>query len=510
VNCAAGAVENLESERQEPARDDKSARRLTGVASGRRVCAPLTCANVRASTSGAGESFSKRWGLRTEVILNIQADDGAMSLAARTVRKIRVRILPFVFLLFIVAFLDRINIGFAALRMNRELGITSQQFGLIFGIFFFGYSIFEIPSNLLLHKIGARLWIARILVSWGIMAMLTGFAHSVSQLYTARFLLGLAEAGFFPGIVLYLTYWFPQRERAQAVALFLTGIPVTSILGAPVSGFILDYVHWLGVSSWRWLLILEGSPAIACGVLTYFLLPSGPEEAKFLTAEEKEWLREELGGEEKQKLAEHKYSALQALGSGRVWYLVVIYFGLTIGVSALNSWGPQLVKSLSSLYSNSMVGLLLTIPNLAGLAAMIVLSRSSDRTLERRYHVAIPAIMAGIALALLGTTRSPIYSVVLLSVLAIGVFSVLGPFWALPSEFLTGFSAAAGIALINSLGNLSQLAGPYMIGAIAMRTGNLYAGLAIVGVPLFLSAILVLLLPRRARVVAEGYKVGLE
>jgi len=438
------------------------------------------------------------------VILDIETDNGAMSIAARTIRKVRIRILPFVFLLFVVAFLDRINIGFAALTMNRELGITSQQFGLIFGIFFFGYSIFEIPSNLLLHKIGARLWIARILISWGIVAMLTGFAQNVSQLYVARFLLGLAEAGYFPGIVLYLTYWFPQRERAQAIALFMTGIPVTSILGAPVSGLILDHVHWLGVSSWRWLLILEGAPAIACGVLTYFLLPSRPQEAKFLAADEKEWIRAELGREEQQKLAQHNYSALQALANGRVWHLVLIYFGLTIGVSALNSWAPQLVKSLSSRYSNSMVGFLLTIPNLVALAAMIIVSCSSDRTLERRYHVAIPAIMAGIALALLGTTRSPFYSVILLTFLAVGVYSLLGPFWALPSEFLTGFSAAAGIALVNSVGNLSQLAGPYMIGAIAMRTGNLYTGLAIVGVPLFISAILVLLLPRKARALAKG------
>ena len=253
--------------------------------------------------------------------MDIETDNGAMSIAARTIQKVRIRILPFVFLLFVVAFLDRINIGFAALTMNRELGITSQQFGLIFGIFFFGYSIFEIPSNLLLHKIGARLWIARILISWGIVAMLTGFAQNVSQLYVARFLLGLAEAGYFPGIVLYLTYWFPQRERAQAIALFMTGIPVTSILGAPVSGLILDHVHWLGVSSWRWLLILEGAPAIACGVLTYFLLPSRPQEAKFLTADQKEWIRAELGREEQQKLAQHNYSALQALANGRVWHL---------------------------------------------------------------------------------------------------------------------------------------------------------------------------------------------
>ena len=430
-----------------------------------------------------------------------------MSIANRTIRKARLRILPFVFLLFVVAFLDRINIGFAALRMNTELAITSRQFGLIFGIFFFGYFIFEIPSNLLLHRIGARLWIARILITWGIVAVLTGFARNVSQLYVARFLLGFAEAGYFPGIVLYLTYWFPQRERAQATALFMTGIPITTLLGAPVSGLILDYVHWLGVSSWRWLLILEGAPAIVCGVLTYFLLPSRPQEANFLTSDEKNWIREELGREDQQKLAQRHYSVLQALANGRVWHLVLIYFGLTIGVSALNSWVPQLLKSLSSRYSNSMVGFLLMIPNLVGLAAMILISRSSDRTLERRYHVAVPAIMSGLALALLGTTRSPLYSVILLTFLAAGVYSVLGPFWALPSEFLTGFSAAAGIALINSVGNLSQLAGPYVVGAIAMKTGDLYAGLAIVGVPLFISAALVLLLPRRVRS-GEGRLAG--
>ena len=433
-----------------------------------------------------------------------ETDAGGMAIAARTIQKVRIRILPFVFLLFVVALLDRINIGFAALTMNKELAITSQQFGLIFGIFFFGYFIFEIPSNLLLHKIGARVWIARILISWGIVAMLTGFVHTVPQLCVARFLLGLAEAGYFPGMVLYLTYWFPQRELARAFALLIAANPVTTILGAPVSGLILDHVHWLGVSSWRWLLILEGAPAIVCGVLTYFLLPSRPQEAKFLTADEKEWIRAELGREEQQKLEQRRYSALQALASGRVWHLVLTYFGMTIGLYALTSWAPQLVKSLSSLYSNTMVGLLVAIPNLVALAAMIFVSRSSDRTLERRYHVAIPALMAGTALALLGTTRSPFYSVALLCLLAAGVYSSLGPFWALPSEFLTGFSAAAGIALINSVGNLSGLAGPYTIGTIATRTGNLYAGLAIAGVPLFISATLVLLLPRRARAPTKG------
>jgi MFS transporter, ACS family, tartrate transporter len=425
------------------------------------------------------------------------------SIETKTIRKLRLRILPAVFLLFVVALLDRNNIGFAALTMSRELAISSQQFGLLFGIFFFGYFLFEIPSNLFLHKIGARVWIARILISWGIVATLTGFVHTVHQLYSVRFLLGLAEAGYFPGMALYLTYWFPKREQARALALLIAASPVATILGAPVSGLILDHVHWLGVSSWRWLLILEGTPAIVGGVLTYFLLPSRPQEAKFLTADEKEWIRAELRREELQKLEQHQYSALQALASGRVWHLALAYFGMMIGNYALQSWTPQLVKSLSSLYSNGIIGLLVAIPSLLGLAAMILVSRSSDRRLERRHHVAIPAIIAGVALALLGTTRSPFYSVILLSFLAVGVYSFYGPFWALPSEFLTGFSAAAGIALINSVGNLGGFAGPYMIGAIAMRTGNLYAGLAIAGVWLFISATLVLLLPRNARALAE-------
>jgi ACS family tartrate transporter-like MFS transporter len=328
--------------------------------------------------------------------------------------------------------------------------------------------------------------------------------HSAHQLYTARFLLGLAEAGYFPGIALYLTYWFPQREQARALALLIAANPVTVILGAPVSGLILDHVHWLGVSSWRWLLILEGAPAIILGFLTYFILPSRPQEAKFLRAEEKEWIQSELGGEERQKLEQRKYSVFQAMACGRVWHLALVYFGMMIGNYALQSWTPQLVKSFSSLYSNSMIGLLVMIPSLAGPPAMILVSRSSDRKLERRYHVAIPAIAAASALVLLGTTRSPFYSVALLCLLAAGIYSHFSPFWALPSEFLTGYSAAAGIALINSVGNLGGFAGPYMIGAIAMRTGSPYAGLALAGVSVFVSAILVLLLPKKARATTKG------
>jgi MFS transporter, ACS family, tartrate transporter len=424
------------------------------------------------------------------------------SVEIKTIHKIRIRIIPFLLLLYIVAYLDRINIGFAALRMNKELAITSQQFGLLVGVFFFGYFLFEIPSNLLLHKIGARIWIARILVTWGIVAMLAGFVHHVPQLYVARFLLGMAEAGFFPGIVLYLTYWFRQREQAQAIALFATGLPITSILGAPASGLILDHVHWLGIGSWRWLLILEGLPAVACGVLTYFLLPSRPAEAKFLTRDEKDWIATALAREEEQKRGKHQISAMQALADGRVWHLASIGFTMAVGLYSMSFWMPQLVKSFSTLYSNTVVGFLVPIPHLVGLLVMVLVSRSSDRKLERRYHIAIPAIVAGIALLLLGTTSSPFFSILLLSFVALGIYSFYGPFFSLPSEFLTGSSAASGIALINSVANLGGFAGPYAIGAINGRTGSFYGGLAAVGFSLFLSATLILLLPIERRPVA--------
>jgi ACS family tartrate transporter-like MFS transporter len=417
----------------------------------------------------------------------------------RTIRKLKIRLLPWLFLLFVVAYIDRINIGFAALTMNHELGISGRQFGIAAGIFFFGYFIFEIPSNLLLHKIGARIWMARILLTWGILAMATGLVRNLHQLYVVRFLLGVAEAGYFPGIILYLTYWFRRSERSRAVALFAAAVPIASIVGAPISGAILDHFHWMGVSSWRWLLILEGLPAIVCGLLTYFVLPSWPSEARFLTPEEREWLRAELADEEQQKLERHDYSVLQALVSGRVWYLIAINFGMMIGLYALIFWTPQLLKSFSGLYSNSTVGLLVMFPHLVGLVAMILVSRSSDRHLERAYHAGVPGLVAGAALLLLGWFHSPMVVVALLSLLAAGVYSFLSPFWAIPSEFLAGFAAAAGIGLMNSFANLGGFVGPYLVGVMSGWTGGIHSGLALAGIPLVISGSLLLLLSKEAR-----------
>lgn len=428
------------------------------------------------------------------------------AIEARTIRKLRTRIIPFVFVLYVIAIVDRVNIGLAALTMNKELAITSQQYGFLAGIFFFGYFIFEVPSNLLLHKIGARVWLARILITWGIIAVITGFAKTVMHLYVLRFLLGVAEAGYFPGICLYLTYWFPQRQLAQAIALFYVGSPVANIVVAPLSGVILDHAHWLGLSSWKWLLILEGVPAIAGGIVTYFLLPSRPTEAKFLTAEERSCLAAELAREEQEKVAQRRITAGQALAHTRVWHLTAIYFTANTGQYTMVFWMPQLVKTLSSQYSNTIIGMLVMIPYLVALIATILVAHRSDRTQERRYHAAIPAIIGAISLMLLGATAtsSAFLSVMLWCFVALGTYSLVGPFWSLPNEFLTGFSAAAGIALINSVGNLGGFLGPYATGAINKQTGGFRGGLFFAGISLFVSAMLILALrkriaPRRAR-----------
>ena len=413
---------------------------------------------------------------------------------ARTIRKVRRRILPFVFILFIVAAVDRNNIGFAALTMNAQLAIDSQQYGFIAAMFFPGYVLFEVPSNLLLYRFGARTWIARILISWGLVAILTGFVQTATHLYVARFLLGVAEAGYFPGILLYLTYWFRQRELGHTIALFFTANAVANIIGAPVSGLILDHVHWLGVASWRWLLILEGLPAILGGILTYFFLPSRPAEAKFLSSEEKNWLTTELAVEEEHKLANRDFAADQVLKDRRLWHLTAAYFTVLIAFWTVTFWMPQLLKDLSGRYSNTTVGVLVMIPYLVALVVMIVVGRSSDAKLERRYHSAIPLIIGSLSLVLMATvgTGSLFLSLLLWCVVASCIYSVFGPFWALPNVFLTGYSAAAGIALINSLGNVGGFVGPYAIGAIIKKTGSSQGGLIFVAIALLISAMLIL------------------
>jgi len=415
----------------------------------------------------------------------------------QVIRKLQWRLIPFLFVLYVISFIDRANIGFAALTMNKDLGITSQQFGLVAAVFFFGYVLSGIPSNLMLHKFGARVWIALILVIWGVFALLMGLAHSVRELYVLRFLLGFAEGGYFPGVALYLTYWFRQKEQAQCIALFLTGVPASNILGGPLSGWILDHVQWMHLASWRWLLILEALPAIALGIATYFALPSRPEHAKFLNENERDWLQSELKREEQAKRGAKPIGTLKALRIPRVWHSGLLVFSSNCGIYMLAFWMPQLVKSRAGNISNSTIGLLVMIPYLVGLVTMVLVSRSSDKRFERRLHAAIPAALAGTALAILGSPHSLALTIGLLSVAAAGMVSIYGPAYSLPSELLAGPAVAAGLGLASSIANSAGAVGPYAAGWISQRTGSLYGGLSAAAISLFVCATLALLLPKR-------------
>lgn len=339
-------------------------------------------------------------------------------------------------------------------------------------------------------------WLARILITWGAVATLTGFVQNVHQLYWARFLLGLAEAGYVPGVYLYLTYWLPKREQARAIALFLLGLPVSSIIGSPLSGYILDHVRWLEVASRRWLLILEGIPPILFGFLTYFVLPSRPQDAGFLNEEEKEWIQTKLNIEQQENFKQRRHSVFQTLSDGRVWYLVLLYSGLMIGRYTMSFWTPQVIKSVSSGYSNTAIGILVMIPSLVAAVAMVLISRSSDRRLERKFHAAIPVLASVVGLALLGTTRSPFFTVALLSIVEIGLCGFLAPFWTMPSEFLSGSAVATGFALINSVGCLGGFVGPSTVGFISQRTGTLYSGFAFVSACMLVAFALLVFLPK--------------
>lgn len=390
-------------------------------------------------------------------------------------RKVARRLLPYLFLLYIVAFIDRVNFGYAALQMDKALGIGNSMFGFAAGIFFLGYFLFEIPSNLLLHRVGARRWISRILVSWGLVVMVTGFVYSVTHLLWLRFILGLAEAGFFPGIILYLTFWFREKDRAQAVALFMTALAASNIIGAPVSTWLLDHANWLGLEGWRWLFILEGAPAVLLGAFNWFYLPDRPADASWLTKKERDWLQGELDAEMKAKLARRTYTLREVFTEPKVLLLAFIYFFFSMGLYTAAFWLPQVISGFGGL-SHSQVGLLTIIPYSAAAVTMVLWSRRSDRRLERRRHAAF-ALFAGSAGFLCASLFGhPVAAMLSLTLAIAGLYSAYGPFWSMPSLFLGEGAAAAAIALINSVGNLGGFAGPYILGVLKDRTGGAGAG----------------------------------
>ena len=413
-------------------------------------------------------------------------------LQKRTLRHVSMRIVPLVMVLYFIAYLDRINLGFAALSMKGELGLTSSVFGFGAGIFFWGYFLFEVPSNIALNKVGARIWIARIMVTWGIVAGAMAFVRGETSFYIMRFLLGAAEAGFFPGIILYLNYWFPATHRASVIALFMAAAPISTAIGSPISAGLLQLHGAWGFSGWQWLFVIEAIPAILFGVFVFFYLTDRPEDAKWLRDDEREWLVGVMANELKRKAPLAKHSILSGLSSPRVLVLALVYFGTSAGLYTLGIWAPLLIKQMGA--SVMEIGVLNAIPPIVSVVAMILWSRHSDRTKERSWHVVIACLVAAVGLVLAAGVRSLPGIVFALVIVNIGISSAKPPLWSMPTVFLSGGAAATGIATINSIGNLGGFAGPAMIGWVKTHTGSFTGGLYFVAGLLVLSCVLTLLL----------------
>ncbi|KJC40329.1 membrane protein [Bradyrhizobium sp. LTSP885] len=394
-----------------------------------------------------------------------------------TIRAISWRLIPFLILAYFFSYLDRVNLGFAALTMNAELKFSPLVFSFGAGIFFIGYFIFEVPSNLALEKFGASRWIARIMVSWGILSALMAAVYDERSFYAVRFLLGVAEAGFFPGIILYLTYWYPAQYRARFLAAFALAVPVSTVIGAPISGMLLGLDGAMGLKGWQWLFVIEGVPSVLLGIVTWFYLTDTPEKANWLSAEQKAWLKSKLDAEVAAKQAVKHVSLGEALTSPKVLALSAIYFGFVAALYGMQFWLPQIVKAFG--LTNVQTGFVTAIPYLFGTIAMILWARHSDATRERVLHVGGPLLLTALALGVSSYISDPILTMIVLTVAAIGVFCTFAVFWTLPTAWLSGTAAAGAIALINSIGNLAGFGGPYLIGWVKESTGSTSTGLLV-------------------------------
>jgi ACS family tartrate transporter-like MFS transporter len=431
-------------------------------------------------------------------------------LARQTISRVVARLIPFIFICYVVAYIDRVNIGFAAKELQSDLGFSAVVFGFGSGLFFLGYCLFEIPSNLMLERIGARIWIARIMVVWGLVSMGMMFVSGTASFYTMRVLLGIAEAGFFPGIVLYLTYWIPAHQRARTGALFMMATPIAMIIGAPVSGVLLTLDGRLGLQGWQWLFLIEGLPAVVLGIVALNYLTDRPEQSQWLTTEQREWLSATMKRERVLRAGQHHGSELRMLLSGKVWLLSLIYFLNNIVTYGVFMWLPSILREVSG-YEGWKLSMITTIPFVAALIGMVLIGRHSDRTGDRKWHVAACAVTAAVGLVLAATFLEYSLPLVVLSFMLsqVGQRAIMGVFWAIPPMFLGGVGAAAGIAMINSLGNLGGFFGPTAIGWLRDFSGDYRSSLLTLAGVLMVQATLVasLRLPS-ARLALQTAKTG--
>jgi D-galactonate transporter len=405
------------------------------------------------------------------------------------------RLIPLLFACYVAAYLDRVNVGFAKLQMLSDLRFSETVYGLGAGIFFIGYFLFEIPSNIILHRLGARLWIARVMLTWAVISAAMMFVTSATGFYILRFLLGVAEAGFFPGVILYLTYWYPSERRARVVALFMTGIPIAGVIGGPISGWILKAMAGVqGLAGWQWLFLLEALPSFILGVAVFFYLDDGIGSARWLAAGEKEILMSRIAEDQKHAGA---HSLLAGITNARVWFLAFIYFCLVAGLYGAGFWLPTLIQR-TGVASPLAIGMLTVLPNAVAAIAMVTISRRSDRTRERRWHLVIPALVG--AAGWLVTVRYGGNSGLALTGMSLamaGVTTSLAQFWCLPTAILAGAAAATGIALVNSIGNLAGFVGPSLIGWLVDRTGSTDFGVYALAGVMAIGSLLVLTIPAR-------------
>ncbi|WP_275557952.1 MFS transporter [Streptomyces sp. 5-6(2022)] len=421
----------------------------------------------------------------------VAAEAPALARENAVYRKVVRRIVPFLILAYVASYLDRVNVGFAKLQMSDDLGFSEAAYGLGAGLFFIGYFLLEVPSNLMLQRVGARTWIARIMISWGLVSAAFMFVTNEATFYVLRFLLGAAEAGFYPGVILYCTYWFPSHRRARVIAMFMSAIPVAGIFGNPLSGWIMDGFQGVnGWQGWQWMFLLEAVPALLVGVLTLFYLDDGVRDAKWLTDEEKAVVERAVADDSAHRTVHGRVR--DAFGEPRVWLMCLIYFCFVMGQYALTFWMPTFVES-TGIDGNLAIGVLSAVPFLAALVAMNLFGRSADKRRERRWHLVIPSLMGAVGFSLSAVWNgSTALSLTALSVAAAGVLTCAPLFWSLPTAFLGGTAAAAGLAIINSVGNLAGFVSPYMIGALKDATGSASIPMYVLAFTLVVGAVAVL------------------